>query len=164
MNDNDILLAADILFKHRLNKTGLKSLPSKLIPSNIEEAYKNKVYYIEGVGTAITIIPETEIRTFGTWAQEIGAIWDEDGTEGFDTTGWDNSTGQLVPVDYWTINRASRDRNAWSRSNRWFHKDVIALSNKRNNYAFPLTENQRAKRPIVEFEAGLNLFNHGILR
>ena len=54
--------------------------------TDIEEAYKNKVYYIEGVGTAITITPETEIRTFGTWAQEIGAIFDEDGTEGFDTT------------------------------------------------------------------------------
>ena len=50
MNDNDILLAADILFKHRLNKTGLKSLPSKLIPSNIEEAYKIqnelKIFYL----------------------------------------------------------------------------------------------------------------------
>ena len=129
--------------------------------TDIEDAYKNKVYYVEGVGKAITITPETEIRTFGTWAQEIGAIWDEDGVEGFDTTGWDNSTGQLVKVDYWTINRSSRDRNAWSRSNRWFHKDVIALSSDRNNYAVPLTENQRAKRPIVEFEAGLNLFNHG---
>ena len=40
MNDKDILLAADILFNHRLNKTGLKSLPKKLIPNTIIESYK----------------------------------------------------------------------------------------------------------------------------
>ena len=131
------------------------------IGTDIIETYKNKTYYIEGVGTSITLTPESEIRTYGTWAQEIGAIFDEGGTEGFDTTGWDNSTGQLVAVDYWTINRSARDRNAWSRSNRWFHKDVIALCNSKNNYAIPISENQRAKRPIIEFEAGLNLYNHG---
>lgn len=40
MNDKDILLAADILFNHRLNKTGLKELPDKLTPNTINEAYK----------------------------------------------------------------------------------------------------------------------------
>ena len=40
MNDKDILLAARILFNHRLNKTGLKSLPINLKPKNIIESYK----------------------------------------------------------------------------------------------------------------------------
>ena len=40
MNDKEILLAADILFNHRLNKTGLKNFPKKLEPSSINEAYK----------------------------------------------------------------------------------------------------------------------------
>ena len=39
MNDKDILVAANILFNHRLNKTGLKSLPKKLIPKSIIESY-----------------------------------------------------------------------------------------------------------------------------
>ena len=39
MEDKNILLAANILFNHRLNKTGLKNLPKKLIPNTIEEAY-----------------------------------------------------------------------------------------------------------------------------
>jgi len=39
MEDKNIVLAANILFDHRLNKKGLKSLPKKLIPSNIKEAY-----------------------------------------------------------------------------------------------------------------------------
>jgi len=143
--------------------TGLKltnGLPIR-IGNDVTETYKNKTYYVEGVGTSTTLTLESEIRTYGTWAEEIGAIFDAAGTEGFDTGGWDNSTGQLVAVDYWTINRSARDRNAWSRSNRWFHKDVIALCNSKNNYAIPISENQRAKRPIIEFEAGLNLYNHG---
>ena len=40
MKNKDILLAADILFNHRLNKTGLKSLPKILIPNSIVDAYK----------------------------------------------------------------------------------------------------------------------------
>ena len=32
MENKYILLAANILFNHRLNKTGLKSLPKKCIP------------------------------------------------------------------------------------------------------------------------------------
>jgi 2-keto-4-pentenoate hydratase len=40
MKNKNILLAADILFNHRLNKTGLKKLPEKLLPQSIEEAYK----------------------------------------------------------------------------------------------------------------------------
>lgn len=40
MEDKNILLAANILFNHRLNKTGLKNLPKKLIPKTINEAYE----------------------------------------------------------------------------------------------------------------------------
>ena len=40
MNNKYILLAANILFNHRLNKTGLKSLPKKCIPQDTNEAYE----------------------------------------------------------------------------------------------------------------------------
>ena len=40
MEDKNILLAANILFNHRLNKTGLAKLPINLIPKSIEESYK----------------------------------------------------------------------------------------------------------------------------
>jgi len=40
MKDKNILLAANILFNHRLNKTGLKALPDNLAPKSIEESYK----------------------------------------------------------------------------------------------------------------------------
>ena len=131
--------------------------------SDLSETYQNKTYYIEGVGSTIDLVAETEMRTYGDWAQDIGAIWDENGIEGWDTAGFDNSTGQLVRTDYFTISRQAPDRNAWSRSNRWFHKDVILESNKRNNYAQILPETARAKRPIIEFQSGLNLYNYGSL-
>ena len=40
MNNKNTLLAANILFRHRLNKTGLKRLPEELSPKNISDAYK----------------------------------------------------------------------------------------------------------------------------
>jgi hypothetical protein len=60
-----------------------------------------------------------------------------------------------------TINRASLDCNAWTRSNRWFHIDVINASAAYNNTAPILDNNFRARRPILEFRAGTRLFNFG---
>ena len=40
MENKNIIQAANILFNHRLNKTGLSSLPENLIPKSIEEAYR----------------------------------------------------------------------------------------------------------------------------
>ena len=40
MDNKYILLAAKELFKHRLNKTGLKSLQKECIPQDLNEAYK----------------------------------------------------------------------------------------------------------------------------
>ena len=40
MKNKDILQAANILFNHRLNKSGLKSMQKKLIPNSINESYK----------------------------------------------------------------------------------------------------------------------------
>ena len=63
--------------------------------------------------------------------------------------------------DYIVVNKASADRNPWARYNRWFHKDVIELSARLNNQVFDLNEELRAKRPIIEFDAGLKLYNFG---
>ena len=40
MKDNEFLLAANILFNNRLNRTGLKSLPANLIPDSIDDSYR----------------------------------------------------------------------------------------------------------------------------
>ena len=64
-------------------------------------------------------------------------------------------------TDYITIKRDSLDKNAWSRYNRWFHKSVIEATGNANGYTAELLETDRAKRPIIEFDSGLALYNHG---
>ena len=63
--------------------------------------------------------------------------------------------------DYITINRGSRDLNAWSRSNRWFHIDVIKYTAEINEQTAVLDNNFRGKRPIIEFRDNLKLYNWG---
>lgn len=68
---------------------------------------------------------------------------------------------QPVVPDYLIINRASMDLNAWSRSNRWFHVDVIKFAAEFNGMRFSVDQNFIATRPIIEFQQNIKLFNHG---
>ena len=72
-----------------------------------------------------------------------------------------NPNTSLTTPDYLTINRSSKDLNPWSRSNRWFHKDVIEKSSQYNNTVPVIDQNDRAKRPIIEFNPNLQLYDFG---
>jgi hypothetical protein len=63
--------------------------------------------------------------------------------------------------DYVTINRASRDRNAWARNNRWFHVDVILATAEYNGGQPVFDQGSRAQRPIIQFESDIQLINEG---
>lgn len=112
------------------------------------EQYRGMSFYIEGVGKGIKLIA-AEVMELEFLRQAV----DADGVIS-------------APEDYITINRASRDFNAWSRSNRWIHKSVVerikaeypemVQSETRENELFP-----KALRPIIEFEADLQLLDHG---
>jgi hypothetical protein len=101
----------------------------------------NREYYVSGVGTAIELLPVTDFVT-----PEASA------------TAAPNEPTQL---DYLTINRASQDLNAWSRSNRWFHIDVINATAEYNNTPAVLDNQFRAKRPIIQFRSDIRLWNMG---
>ena len=64
-------------------------------------------------------------------------------------------------IDHITINRASIDGNDWSYTNKWFHESVIRSTAEYNNTTALFDQTKRATRPIIEFEAGLQLFNFG---
>ena len=64
--------------------------------------------------------------------------------------------------EYVTINRASQDLNAWSRNNRWFHRQVITAAASYNNKPAVFDQSLRALRPIIQFETNIQLFNYGI--
>ncbi len=109
-------------------------------------SYINQEYYISGVGTAIELLPVVNFITPETYVVD-----GDDSTEA-------TEPGEL---DYLTIDRAALDLNAWSRSNRWFHIDVINATAAYNNTEAVIDNAFRAKRPIIEFRPGLRMFNMG---
>jgi len=98
------------------------------------------------LGTGIQLVPVERLVTPESYIQQ--------------QTAQGNNTVPLIP-DYITINRAAADGNAWSRSNRWFHVDIIRAAANYNNEIVQLDNNARAKRPVLEFRANLDLFNNG---
>lgn len=100
-------------------------------------------YIVEGVGKEIVLVPFQHL----TLSEEY--------------------LDYAQDPDYVTINRASLDRNPWSRSNRWFNKQVVVksleyLTNQGQVFDSP-SINYNAVRPIVEFVAGLKLYDFGTL-
>ena len=68
---------------------------------------------------------------------------------------WGGSLGQLAQ-DYVTLGRGSKNKNVWSRVNFWYHKENYLDS----DTDLPSTS-KRAKRPILEYEKDMELYNHG---
>lgn len=98
-------------------------------------SYASNVYYVEGVGSSISLLLVDDLV-----ATEL-----------------DN----LNTPDYITINRSSLDVNAWSRSNRWFHIDVLEATARYNNEELLADQSMRARRSIIEFDPNIRLFNYG---
>lgn len=101
-------------------------------------SYANNQYYVEGVGTSISLVPLAQLVVPEPFGTDIATT-----------------------ADYITINRASQDLNPWSRSNRWVHKDVINAVALYNNSTADFGPNMPGRRPIIEFEPNLQLINFG---
>jgi hypothetical protein len=106
----------------------------------------NKEYYVSGVGESISLLPVNNFVAPELYVNDS-----------------DTDTILVTPgdLDYITINRASRDLNPWTRSNRWFHIDTINAAAKYNNTTVVLDNSLRAKRPIIEFRPNIKLWNMG---
>ena len=109
-------------------------------------------------GNGIRLIPVDELVTPEKYTESEFIPYD---SIGYDEKGYDTSLNAPVDPDYITINRSSHDRNPWSRSNRWFHIDVINYSAELNSNVIEIDNLSRAKRPIIEFRGNLKLFNFG---
>jgi len=136
---------------------GLKvQFRGEVIPSS----YTNQQYYVYGVGSAIKLVPVTAQVTPEPYTQSGQEPFD---INPFDINPFDQILNQPLIQDYTTIHPASIDLNAWSRSNRWFHVDVIVASANYNNTSVIIDNNYRARRPIIEFNPNLKLFNMGVV-
>lgn len=129
----------------------------------LPRSYLSGEYYVEGVGTAIELLPVTDFISPEDFTANTYIPWD---VLGWDTTAWEGNSYIPVTPDYITISRNAIDKNAWSRSNRWFHIDVINATAFYNNNPSLITlyssTEYKAKRPIIEFYPNLKLFNSGV--
>jgi hypothetical protein len=115
-------------------------------------------WYVDGVGDAIRLVKESDLEVPTQFTTDVNIEFD---SVRFDTYPFENATGFASEKDYIVINRTSADKNPWSRYNKWFHKSVIELSAKINSEPVIIDQDARAKRPIIEFDAGLKLYNFG---
>ena len=115
-------------------------------------------WYVEGVGESISLISESDLVITADYLTDVSTEFD---AQGFSSLPFDDATSYAILKDYIVINRASKDGNQWSRYNKWTHKSVIENIAKINNVPVVLDQNYRATRPIIEFEAGLKLYNFG---
>ena len=109
-------------------------------------AISNNEFYVAGIGTAIELLPVRDFVTPESYVEDAN-----------------DSTIATEPnqLDYLTISRASKDLNPWTRSNRWFHLDVLKAAAAYNNVVAEFDNNYRAKRPIINFRSGIRLYNMG---
>jgi hypothetical protein len=151
---NTINVEVDILGKKNYTSTngvvftnGLKvEFDGDVIPSS----YLSGEYYVEGVGTAIELIPVETLITPEDFTTGVFVPFD---TTPFDASNFDSDLFIPTEPDYITIARNAINKNAWSRSNRWFHTQVVnqtAVYNNNPNIPteFAKAEN-KAKRPIL---------------
>jgi hypothetical protein len=122
------------------------------------QLYATGKFYVEGVGTAIKLIPERNLEIIAQYTTSEMILFD---TMPFDTTPFSDATTFAGKPDYIVINRSSTDKNQWSRYNKWFHKSVIKDSAEINGITATVDQSMRAVRPIIEFDANLKLFNFG---
>lgn len=120
--------------------------------------YASDTWLIEGVGESITLTRFNDLVPPPIDTDSPEVLFDN---AGFDTEPFDDATTFPGKKDYVVIGRASKDGNPWSRYNRWFHRSVLEFAFRSRGQDFPADEALRAKRPIIEFQADLQLINHG---
>ena len=133
--DKDIVGAVGASINGVTFTNGLKiKFDSYVVPTS----YANREFYVDGVGTSISLTPVDQLIV-------------------------PESVGKYIETapDYVTINRSSQDQNTWSRYNRWFHKDVIETTATYNNTLANFGSMIPASRPIIEFDPNIQLFNYG---
>ena len=128
----------------------------------IPSSYLTGEYYVEGVGEAIQLIPTTDLTVPEDFTGTEYIPYD---TLNYSIGNFDVELFIPIDEDYLTINRGAINNNAWSRSNRWFHIDVINASATYNNNPDITTVyasgTNKAKRPIIEFYPNLKLYESG---
>lgn len=128
----------------------------------IPRSYLEGEYYVEGVGSAIELVPVQDLIAPERYTSSSLTPYD---INPYDIGNYDGDSFIPTKPDYITIARNSLSKNAWARSNRWVHVDIINQSAVYNNtpdlITKLVTQENKAIRPIIEFYPNLKLFNSG---
>jgi len=162
--------------------TGLRvQFTGPYITSTSGEYFPDSEYYVENVG-GFGGIRLVEIRNAaGADLFPRTTPYYVEPREGWDTVPWDTTAfdGTAPFPDYDVATTASRDdlnlnksyivmerwasdKNAWARTNRWFSIHALRIATEFNSLELEayLNTRTRANRPILEFNANMELFNH----
>lgn len=159
---NNIDVDADILGNSRfVSGNGIEFTNGLMVTFGagvIPAEYADKVFVVEGVGKSITLIDYATLVSPEPGVTLATVPWD---SVDFSYGKFDELNLGPQEPDYIVSNRGSLDLNAWARQNRWFHIDVIVASAAANNIVPRFDQAVRAQRPIIEFDASIQLFNTG---
>jgi len=134
---------------------GMKlNFAGKTNPSKYEEGN----WYVEGVGNSIVLVSDKDLEIPAKYSDATQVEFDN---VPFDSIPFSDQATFAGTKDYIVINRSSPEKSQWSRYNRWYHKDVIETSAKITNTTAELNQDNRAFKPIIEFNSGLKLYNYG---
>ena len=134
-------------------------------------AFANKRFIIEGVGTEIFLIDLSITPWMGDYTfiasidETERAYWDVIGGAVHPGTYTDFQIDEHVAnvKEYIVMQRGARDKSIWSRINQWYHRDTIQDVLEFNDQTIDaaVLESRKAKRPIIEFERNIHLYDHG---
>lgn len=153
---------ATILGKKNYEIVGLvkfiNGLKIKFAGNVLPKKYSKDYWYVEGVGDKIRLVNSKDLDSPVTYGDTVESPFD---ATPFDSLPWETAENYSATKDYIVINRVCKDRNNWSRNNRWFHINVINTTATVNNQSALFDQKQRAIRPIIEFNSNIKLFNNG---
>ena len=141
----DPIIISDIVGKKTYTYTSLDNTKTLKFTTGLKVRFTGTVtpstqanidYIVADVGTSIRLIPLSELYT-------------------------PESAVYTLSKDYLTIKRGSIDGNQWSNNNRWFHEEVITATATYNETVAEYDSAVRAKRPILEFDNDLKLYDYG---
>ena len=140
------------------NVTFTNGMKVRFVGDITPEYYLDKEFIVEGVGSEITLVDFDSLQITGKETTDLNANFD---AQPFDEYPFDDFRFVPLTPEYVTINRAALDKNPWSKYNRWVHENTLIETAKANGVPANLPADKRAQRPIVEFAAGLQLYNFG---
>jgi hypothetical protein len=154
--------------------TFVNGMRIKFIGSNVSSSSGNynadSVYIVEGVGTgAIKLIEQFDQNGKNVFPRSVPYTpnvytdgWD---IEDFDTIEYDDSNFVNILKEYVVIDRTSIDKNPWARINKWSSIYAIRETADYNGVAIGsiINEKTSARRPIIQFNPNIELFNNGTL-